>query len=319
MTGTDATGSDLVADPPLLVTDGPADVVLAAARAAVAAEGRALDAAGALAVDDSDGSLALRTPDGWIVRLPRSEEDDVIREAAVLARLEGGLPVDTPRDVWTGRRCRLIAYREVPGAAFDAAAYGVADGRRRNRLAASIARFLVVMHSALPAVEATTLGVPTADPDALAARVVGRLGDVPAPLRARATDVVAHFREAWVAEPRPLRHVLLHGGLHAGTMALSEPVGELVGVSGFSRVQLGPPSLDLRYLARVSGDAPPGVCRDLMHRVADQYARTGITLDVDGARAAMAMTDLATAIASGDFRRFTPDDGVWAWPGADRG
>jgi hypothetical protein len=56
-----------------------------------------------------------------------------------------------------------------------------------------------------------------------------------------------------------------------------------------------------------------------MQRVADQYGRTGITLDVDGARAAMAMADLARAIETADFRRFTPDDGVWAWPGADRG
>jgi len=296
--------------------DGPRD--LPGALAALADSDHGLDLTSARLVPSDDDELCLRTPDGWLVRFAGAEADPA-RELALLARLRGALLADLPTDAWVGTGPRVIAYRDVQGATFDAAEYAAADGRRRNRLAASIARFLVVLHTALSPEEATALGVPTVDPDGLAESVVPRLQEVPAHLRARATDVVEHFREAWLAEPRPGRQVLLHGGLHAGSMVLRDPVGELTGVRQLSHVRVGPPSLDLRYLARVPEEASPGVRRDLMQRVADQYARTGITLDVDGARAAMAMSDLAAAIRSGDFHRFEPDDGVWAWPGADRG
>lgn len=307
----------LGATAPVAHADGPAD--LPAALAALADEAHDLELPGAHLVASELDELVLRTADGWLVRFPRGGEPDPARELVLLTRLGDALLADLPTDAWTGTAHRLIAYREVPGAVFDPAAYAAADGRRRNRLAASIARFLVVLHGAMTVDEATALGVPTVDPDAQAARVLARLAEVPAPLRPRATDVVAHFREAWLDEPRPVRHVLLHGGLHAHSMVLSDPVGELTGVQHLSRVCVGPPSLDLRHLARVPADASASVRRDLMQRVADQYARTGVTLDVDAARAAMAMADLEAAIGSGDFHRFEPDDGVWAWPGADRG
>lgn len=293
---------------------------LAAARDAILAAGRDVDADHLRVVTDGGhGDLVVATGDGWLVRVAR-DDDDAAREAAVLRALDGRLLVDLPQEVWTATgELPLVGHRALPGVPFDVEAYAGADGRTRNRLAASIARLLVVLHSALPPAEAADLGVPTADPDALATRVRARLDDVPATLRARVDDVVDHFTEAWLAEPRPVRHVVLHGALHPGVLALSSPVGEVTGVRDLSRAVVGPPSLDLRFFSRVPADAPPGVCRDLMQRVADQHARTGVPLDVDGARAAMAMADLATALESGDFRRFSPDDGVWAWPGADRG
>lgn len=294
-------------------------LAFAAAVDLLADEGRAVEVAGARVLGDGGhDDLVLATADGWVVRFAR-DAADAAREEAVLAALDGALLVDVPQEVWTGVGTPLLAHRELPGVPFDADAYARADGRTRNRLAASVARLLVVLHSALSAAEAADLGVPTAAPDDVANRVRARLDEVPTRLRARAIDVVDHFAEAWLAEPRPVRHVLLHGGLHPGVLALTAPAGEVTGVRDFSRVVVGPPSLDLRLFARIPADAPPGVCRDLMQRVADQYGRTGVTLDVDGARAWMATADLHAAIETGDFGRFEPDDGVWAWPGADRG
>lgn len=299
--------------PPLL-----AGATLEVVRAAVAAEGRGLDLTGARLHDEGYENLVLRTVDGWILRFPRREEPDFAREVALLARLDGRLTEAVPQVAWTGTRHRLMAYRVIDGAAFDAAEYGRSDARRRNRLAASLARFLAVLHTALSPEEAAELAVPTFDAVAQLALVTDRLDLVPAELRARAEDVVEHFGEAWVAEPRPVRQVVLHNDFHPLNMVFTDGVGELAGIWDFSCVQVGPPSLDLRYLARVPADAPPELRRDLMQRVADQYGRTGITLDVDGARAAMALEDLVQAIDEGDFRRFAPD-GVWGWPGADRG
>jgi aminoglycoside phosphotransferase (APT) family kinase protein len=303
----------LPALPPLLV-----GTTLKAVRAAVEAEGRGLDLTGARLHDEGYENLVLRTAGGWILRFPRREEPDFAREVALLARLDGRLTEAVPQVAWTGTHCRLMAYRALDGAAFDPTGYGRADARQRNRLAASLARFVAVLHTALDPAEIAALGVPVFDAVAQMALVTERLDHVPAELRVRAEDVVEHFAEAWVTEPRPVRQVLLHNDFHPLNMAFTEGVGELTGIWDFSCAQVGPPSLDLRYLARVPADAPPELRRDLMQRVADQYGRTGITLDVDGARAAIALEDLIEAIEGGDFRRFTAD-GVWGWPGADRG
>ena len=312
---------------------GPGD--LAALRAALALEGNGAGPGDARAPGagsgpdeleplpeqdrcDDDRCVVARTRDGRIVRLAL-DAADAAREAALVRLLADRLLVELPQDVRTGQVAPVVVHRALDGAAFDPDAYAGADGRTRNRLAASIARLLVVWHSVVGVDEAAELGVPRVDPDELAAQVAAGLDRLPAALRGRAEDVVAHFGEAWLAEPRPAREVLLHGGLHPGVLRFAGPVGEVVAVRDLSHARIGPPSLDLRLLARLPSGASPGLCRDLMQRVADQYARTGVVLDVDGARAAMAMADLATAIRTGDLRHFEPDDGVWAWPGADRG
>ena len=299
--------------PPLLAATD-----LAAAREAVLAEARGLDVAGAWFCGEGSANLVLRTTDGWIVRFPLREEPGLAREVAVLSGLAGRLTAEIPQVAWTGGRCRLIAYRAVVGATFDSTAYSQADARHRNRLAASIARFLVVLHQGLSSAEIAQLGVPDFDGDRQHELVVDRLNRVPSSLRARARDVADHFREAWLEEPRPAGRALLHNNFSPSKMALNDGVGELVGVWGFSRVRVGPPSLDLRYLASSPAGSSSGLRRDLMQRVADQYARTGVRLDVDAARAAMALADLVSAIDTGDFSRFEPDDGMWGRPGADR-
>ncbi len=295
----------------------PADG-LAAVCADVLAEGHEIDLAGAVRLPSADDQLVLRTEDGWVVRLPLGPAPDVEREAAALALVDGLLPVPVPAVAWTGRRRPMVAYRPVLGTPFDAAAYAAADRRTRDRLAASFARFLAVLHAVVPADAAAAAGVPRWSAADLLAQVEAH-DDVPAGLQERVADVVEHFREVWVAEPWSARPVLLHGAFHPGNLVLDGPVGGLAGVWGFRHALVGPPSLDLGHLARSPDDVAPGLRRDLMQRVAEQYGRTGVVLDVDGARSAMAMADLAAGLAAGDLGDFEPDHGVWGWPGADRG
>ncbi len=302
---------------------------LAAACAGIAAEARDVVLEGVELLPSASDQRVVRTIDGWIVRLPigpigpdagpcAGPVPDPAREAAVLALVGDLLPAPVPAVAWTGRHRPMLAYRALDGVGFDVGAYAAADMRTRNRLAASFARFLAVLHAAASTDAAADAGVPTWDAAALLAEVEAH-DAVPPQLVGRAADVVEHFREVWVTDPPTAPAVLLHGGFHPGNVVLDGPAGELAGVWGFRHALLGPPSLDLRFLARWRGDAPSGVRRDLMQRVAEQYGRTGVALDVDGARSAMAMADLAMALASGDLRHFDPEHGVWGWPGADRG
>ena len=277
---------------------------LAAVLAAGAQEDRGLDLEGARLDSAGYENLVLRTADGWILRFPRGEAPDFDREVAVLRRLAGMLPVPTPVVAWTGTRHRVMAYRAIDGAPFDAEAYAEADGRARDRFAAGLARFLVAMHMALPDDEIARLRIPAVDTAEQVALVTERLDSVPERLRAEVERVVDAFTEAWLAGPPDTPSVLLHNDFHLLNMVF-EPspgggLGELSGVWDFSCVQTGPPGLDLRYFARVPQAAPLEIRHDLLRRLADQYGRTGITLDVAAARAAMAMEDLVDGLLTDD-------------------
>lgn len=258
---------------PLLAETDPAAVLAAAAE-----EDRGLDLAGARLDSAGYENLVLRTGDGWILRFPRHDEPDFDREVAVLRRLAGTLPVPTPDVAWTGSRHRLMAYRAIDGAPFDAVAYADADGRTRDRFAAGLARFLVAMHMALPDDEIAALGVPAVDNAGQVALVTERLDRVPQRLRAEAERLMADFAEAWVTDP-PGPPVLLHNDFHLLNMVFaSRPGGglaELSGVWDFSCVRTGPAGLDLRYFARVPQAVPLATRHDLLRRLADQYGRRG--------------------------------------------
>lgn len=265
---------------------------------AVAAEDRGLDLVGARVDESGYENLVVRTADGWIVRFPRHEEPDFARELAVLARLDGRLTVPVPQVAWTGRRHRAMAYRALDGAAFDADAYQAADGRDRNRLAASLARFLAVMHVALGPEEITRLRIPPLDVPAQVATVREQVDRVPAELREAVGRLADDVEQIWSRETTT-DPVLLHNDFHLLNMVLTGPAGELSGVWDFSCVRSGPAVWDLRYFARVPAAVPAEVRSDLLNRLADQYARTGIHLDVAAAQAAMALEDLVDALGTG--------------------
>jgi aminoglycoside phosphotransferase (APT) family kinase protein len=281
---------------PRLAETDPAAVI-----AAAAAEDRGLELEGAELIWAGYDTVVLRTADGWILRFPRREELDFDREVAVLRRLAGTLPVPTPEVAWTGSRHRMMAYRALTGAEFDADEYAGADGRTRDRLAASLARFLAVLHTSLSDDEIADLGIPATDSLQQVAVVRERMDRVPSALRAGVERVVAEFVAAW--PDRGDHSVLLHNDFHLLNMVFTTGAGELSGVWDFSCVRTGPPGLDLRYFARVPQSVPIDIRHDLLHRLADQYGRTGITLDVEAARAAMAMEDLIDGVLTDDPRK----------------
>lgn len=278
---------------------------------AVAAEDRGLDLVGARVDESGYDNLVVRTADGWIIRFPRRDEPDFAREVAVLTRLDGQLTVPVPQVAWTGRRHRAMAYRALDGAGFDAGAYQAADGRDRNRLAASLARFLAVMHVALSGEEITRLTIPPLDVPAQVATVREHVDRVPADLRDPVVRLADDAERIWFRE-MAAEPVLLHNDFHLLNMVLTGPAGELSGVWDFSCVRTGPAVWDLRYFARVPAAVPAEVRSDLLNRLADQYARTGIHLDVAAAQLAMALEDLVDALGDGSHAAITTALGEFA-------
>jgi aminoglycoside phosphotransferase (APT) family kinase protein len=228
--------------------------------AAVAAEGRDVDLSEAVRRSGWE-SVVLETRDGWILRFPRPHVA-FEREVALLRRIAGRLPARTPAIEWTGERTKFAAYRKLKGCGFDVNAYHRAPSPQRDRLARSLAGFLVAMHGVLTPGEIAELGIPGAGGDSDDARIPDRLDRVPGAVR--------HDVETLLVEIATLRSradlgppVLLHDDFHFGNVVLDGPVGELVGVWDFSCVRLGDPSEDLRYLA--------GGPVDLLDRVAHAY------------------------------------------------
>nr|WP_238362395.1 phosphotransferase [Actinopolymorpha pittospori] len=228
--------------------------------AAVAAEGRDVDLSDAVRRSGWE-SVVLETRDGWILRFPRPHVA-FEREVALLRRIAGRLPARTPVIVWTGERTKFAAYRKLNGCVFDVEAYRRAPSHQRDRLARSLAGFLVAMHAVLTPGEIAELGIPGGG-DSDDAQILDRLDRVP--------RVVRHDVETLLAEIAALRReraelgrpVVLHDDFHFGNVVLDGPVGYLVGVWDFSCVRMGDPSEDLRYLA--------GGPVDLLDRVAHAY------------------------------------------------
>lgn len=115
----------------MALTEGPS---LAELVESVQAEDRSVDLAGAVR-RAGDQNYVLETAE-WIYRFPR-DWIDLDREVAVLAALDGRLPVEIPRVEWVGQRRRFSAYRKITGWAFDRGSYlsarGHASGRWRHR------------------------------------------------------------------------------------------------------------------------------------------------------------------------------------------
>lgn len=258
-------------------TGGP---TLAELVAAVEAEGRDVDLAGAVRRSGWE-NVVLSTAE-WIFRFPRGARAAYERELALLSLVDGRLPVPTPRIEWAGARTPFAAYRKITGSSFDPVAYAAAPATDRTIMARSFAEFLAAMHCCLTAAEIAELGIPApgrADGPGRSDRAIGGPGrsdeagrsvalgacvqsdQVPPPARAFVTTLLTEAAE----HPARGLNVLLHNDFHCGNLVLDAPVGRLAGVWDFSCVELGPATLDLRYLDNES--------RDLLRRTAAEYER----------------------------------------------
>lgn len=244
------------------------------------------------AIDTTDAEFlvgwenaVLSTRDGWIVRFPRGEHDQFVRELAILARLTGRLSARIPRVMATGKRRDFAVYRRLDGSGLDLDAYAGAPPEQRTRLATSLARFLAAMHVALDAQQIAELKIPAfgaedapMPTDTLSAQQVERFEE----LRRRQAELLARTSD----------RVLLHNDFHPGNFVLDRPLGTLAGVWDFSCVAVGDPSLDFRYLV---GDS-----LDLAQRVASAYAaRTGHEIDLGLARLTLQIEEVSDALEEG--------------------
>lgn len=249
--------------------------------AAAQAEGRSVDLTDAV-LHSGWENVVLETADGWILRFPRDSGVDFERELATLDRLRGRLPAAIPEVEWTGKLTRFAAYRKLDGAVFDPDVYGGAPARQRDALAESLARFLYAMHTTFTAGEIEELGIPGAGADHPdedhpgITRIVAEMDRIPFTARADVERLLEAYAAAWPQRHRNEPRVVLHNDFHTDNMVLASPAGQVTGVWDFSCVELGPPSMDLRYFE----DGPP----DLLRRLAEQYGRvSGNSVDVRAA------------------------------------
>ena len=250
--------------------------------AAIRAEGLDIDLDGA-EVRSGWENVVLDTVDGWILRFPRDEQVPFRRELALLDRLHDHLPAPIPRVLRVGTKTRFAGYRRIDGVSLDVAAFATADPMIRDRVAAGLARFLAVMHTATELPQIRTLTVPAFDADGLFPLDAERL----------TPELWPRFNEVrddlvWRLEASPHRPVLLHNDFHVGNLVLDEPLGKLTGVWDFSCVAIGNPSLEFRYLAEDS---------ELAARIASAYAaRTGREIDLGLAVAALRLEQVSDAL-----------------------
>jgi len=272
--------------------------------AAVIGEGRGdLDLSGATVMSGWESDV-LDSGDGWIYRFPRPHVA-FERELAILHRLRHRLPAPIPVVEWTGQHTTFAAYRKLDGCEFDHDVYEGASAGQRDVLAASLAGFLVAMHSALTTAEIAELGIPApVDPFEPIATIRTRIARVPASARPVVGDVLDEA-ESRARRPDGDQPVVMHNDFDFSNMVLDGPIGRVAGVWDFSCVQLGPRSADLRYLAGRSGD--------LVARVGAHYERlSGKPIDV---RAAVLSDRIERIGDSLDGRPEDLEQMVSAWRG----
>lgn len=252
---------------------------------AVRAEDRSVDLDGAVRRSGAE-NVVVETAE-WIYRFPQ-RWIDLDREVAVLAALDGRLPVRIPRIEWVGRRSRFSAYRKIIGTPFDQQAYRSAPRNRQLALAASMAEYLAALHGALTESEIAAIGIP--DFFSLAARAdLVDPSDVPEQVLDTVIELLDRAREL---SGRLDGRLLLDNDFTSDNFVLDGELGPLSGVWDFSGVSIGPASVDFRCLPR----EPDPLTDD----VVDEYERrTGREINREAYLVALRIADLLRAIRSG--------------------
>lgn len=238
---------------------------------AVRAEDRGVDLVGAVR-RSGDQNFVLETAE-WIYRFPR-DWIDLDREVAVLAALDGRLPVDTPRVEWVGQRSRFFAYRKITGRPFDGRRY-LSDTRARQRdLAASMAEYLAALHDALTEPEIASIGIPDFFPLDARADLIDPNG-VPPSVRPEVTDMLARAREL---SGRLEGRMLLDNDFTSDNFVLDSETGLLSGVWDYSGVTIGPASFDFRALLRDPDPLTEDVVREYELRTGREICRKAFVI-----------------------------------------
>jgi len=233
-----------------------------------------------------DQNFVLETTE-WIYRFPR-DWIDFDRELAVLAALDGRLPVEIPRVEWVGQRSRFCAYRKITGWPLDRDTYRAATRSRQRALAASMAEYLAVLHDALTGAEIASIGIP--DFFSLAERAdLIDLDDVPVSVRSGVARLLLRAREL---SGQVDGRMLLDNDFTSDNLVLDGEMGALSGVWDFSGVSIGPASFDFRALLR----EPHPLTADV---VSAYELRTGREVSREAFVAAFRITDVLRHLRRG--------------------
>lgn len=252
--------------------------------AAVAAEEHSVDLAGAVRRSGAQ-NYVLETAH-WIYRFPR-EWIDLDLEVAVLAALDGRLPVEIPKIDWVGRRSRFCAYRKITGRPFDPDRYRSATRTEQLTLAASMAEYLAALHDAFTEAEIAEIGVPDFFTLEQRADLIDP-NDLPEDVRDTVAAMLARARElSGELDGR----VLLDNDFTSDNIVLDDR-GVLSGVWDFSGTSIGPASFDFRALPRNPDPLTDDVVREYERRTGRRICREAFLL-------ALRITDLIRSIRKG--------------------
>jgi len=196
---------------------------------------------------------------------------NLLREARLLERLRGVLPVAIPAVVAVSERPAAVVLRRLPGVApFH---LDIMPAAARDRLAGDVAHFLAALHG-LP-----TAGFGRSDPLSVA-RQHALLATAFAQVAATLAPATRRYIEGALAELGTLPEVetaVIHGDLHVDNMLIEPGSGALTGIIDFGLCGRGDPHVDLVRLARRSAS--------FVEDLAARYrARGGHALDAERLR-----------------------------------
>lgn len=222
-------------------------------------------------------TVVLSTLDGWILRFPRTDHLDPVREASLLKALQGHFAVEIPNIEYLGSSVSVEMYRRIEGHHLSLDDYAKASRKQQLSVASSIARTLEQFHSLDTEPSALGLELSAADPYHLVAPILRHRDILSGPNRDQLARIVSRFEERWCTNMST--HNVIHSDFHLDNMSFSAPCGEMFGLWDFSCVELGEPSYDFRYL---SVDAP-ALCLDV---ISAYEAATGREVDFAAAKLA---------------------------------
>jgi aminoglycoside phosphotransferase (APT) family kinase protein len=166
-------------------------------------------------------------------------------ERCLLARLEGALPVRTPVVIAVSADESCDICRKAPGDPMDWRAWMRLTRLEKHRVCGPMGRLAAALHDALPAEEASMMGIPAyevPEPESLRSALAGSLRT---PAQQQLLDAVSEEMPSLANAGGA--SVVLHNDLSHHNIGFDPGSPDITGVFDFAGAAVGDPHRDLRY------------------------------------------------------------------------
>lgn len=196
-----------------------------------------------------DFCLAFRRHE-QVVRVARhaGAADALRREACILARIAGALPLRVPEPAFhrPAVACAFSVHRRVAGSVLTRARWERLPAEERERVARELGGFLGALH-ALPAEHGLECGAPPLDLASFALRLRSAPEALARWLPPEVAARLGEALEAWSSSRAP-EPVLLHRDIAPGHVLFDARRGGLSGIIDFGDLAVGDPARDFIYV-----------------------------------------------------------------------